>query len=172
MQKLLGDILTKGGVFCGGFVRDYLIRGEPFNDIDFFFPDEWPEPYCSWHYMRDIPGKEVVENYADGMKYNCLKVEPLELSCNVFCFDGKNIFPRACYKPMDYVKAWELLLQKKYIMQVPGTKNVRLQEKIKKKGWEKVKAVWVRGEIEELPATGPWVDFKEAKERFDKLVQQ
>jgi len=171
MRDLLNDVLVKGGFFCGGFVRDYLIRGEPFNDIDFFFPGEWPEPYRSWHYRRDIPGKEVVENYADGIKYNCIKIEPLEFSCNVFCFDGKNIFPRACCKPMDYVKAWELLLQKKYVMQVPGIKNVVFEVKIKKRGWKKAEAVWTHGEIEEPPVTGPWVDFKEAKERFNKLAQ-
>jgi hypothetical protein len=172
MQDLLNDVLGKGGIFCGGFVRDYLIRGEAFSDIDFFFPGEWPEPYISWKYRRDWPGHEVVENYVNGVKFNCIKIEPLEFSCNVFCFDGKNVFPRAVCRPMDYINAWELLLQKKYVMQVPGFKNVVFEHKAKKKGWERAELVWTHGEIDQPPATGPWVDFKEAKERFDRLMQK
>jgi hypothetical protein len=170
MQDLLSDILNKGGIFCGGFVRDYLIRGEPFNDIDFFFPGEWPEPYKSWDYIRAVKNQEVVENKIDGIKYHCLKVEPLELTCNIFCFDGKKVFPRACYKPLNYLEAWELILQKKFIMQVPGPKNIRLEYKTTKKGWKKYGMVCITKELEEPPAIGPWTNFVEAKERFDKLL--
>jgi hypothetical protein len=172
MQDLLNDIISKGGIFCGGFVRDYLICGKTFSDIDFFFPGEWPEPYKSWHYIRAFKNQEVVENRIDGIKYHCLKVEPLELSCNVFCFDGKNIFPRACYKPMDYLRAWELLLDKKFIMQVPGMKNIRLEYKLNKKGWQKTDTVCITKELEEPPTVGPWTNFVEAKQRFDKLINK
>jgi hypothetical protein len=170
MQDLLSDIVKKGGIFCGGFVRDYLIRGEPFSDIDFYFPGKWPEPYVSWDYKRSIKNQEVVQRFIDGVKFDCIKMKPFQCTCNIFSFDGEKIFPRACCKPLDYLQAWELLLEKKFILQIPALENVIYEQKIKRKGWKKHGTVYITGEIEEPPTIGPWTNFVEAKERFGKLL--
>lgn len=170
MQDLLNDVVGKGGFFCGGFVRDYLIRGETFNDIDFCFRGEWPEPYNSWTPISVVKNSRTVESRIDGMKFQCVELENFDLSCNVFSFDGQNLFPRTFASPFNYLEAWDLIFRKKFITQVPGIKNIRLRAKLQKKGWEQEGMVFLDGRIETPPATGPWTNFVEAKQRFDRLA--
>lgn len=171
---LLNRIICAGGRLCGGFVRDYLIRGESFNDIDFTFNCKWPEPYASWRFIRTSKGRETAENIIDGMKYHCVNLEPTDLTCNLFLFDGVSVFPRPCFqyrdKPIDYSEAWEMLLQKKFVMQVPAFKNVKLRAKLIKRGWEHCGVGLSIKTIAQPPSHGPWSDFTLAKERFDALA--
>jgi hypothetical protein len=170
MQDLLNDIVVKDGIFCGGFVRDYLIRGEPFNDLDFYFPGEWPEPYSSWRLIRSLKNRETCENIIEGMKCHCVRLEALDLSCNVFSFDGEKLFPRTFYSPINYLEAWNLIFKKQFVTQVPGIKNIKLRAKLQKRGWEQAGIVYLNEEKEIPPAIGPWTNFVEAKKRFDRLA--
>ena len=174
MIASLNDIAGAGGYFCGGFVRDYLIRGESFNDIDFCFAGKWPNPYASWPLIRAQLGRETAEAHIDGMKYHCVNLEAIDLTCNLFCFDGLKVYPRACFqyrdRPVDYFKAWEMLLEKKFIMQVPAIKNVKLRAKLTKRGWMDCGIDLVANTLATPPQVGPWSDFALAKERFDSLA--
>ena len=175
MIASLNDIIGSGGYFCGGFVRDYLIRGESFNDIDFCFNGLWPNPYASWPLIRTEVGRETAEAHIDGMKYHCVNLEAIDLTCNLFCFDGLKVYPRTCFqyrdRPVDYLKAWEMLLKKKFVMQVPAIKNVKLRAKLTKRGWIDCGIDLVVSTLSTPPPVGPWSDFTLAKERFDALAR-
>lgn len=170
MTELLNKIISSGGIFCGGFVRDFLIRGEQFNDIDFFFYGEWPHPFSTWPLIRTEIGRETAEMHIDGMKYHCVRLEPIDLTCNMFCFDGEKVFPRKCFEPINYEEAWKLLLNKQFVQQVPAIKNVALKVKLVKRGWEFCGISIVNKKIAIPPIDGEWFDFKQAKERFDSLT--
>ena len=174
MIALLNDIAKAGGCFCGGFVRDYLIRGESFNDIDFCFAGKWPNPYAHWPLIRTELGRETAETHIDGIKYHCVNLEAIDLTCNLFCFDGFRVYPRPCFqyrdKPVDYFKAWEMLLEKKFVMQIPAIKNLKLRAKLTKRGWIDCGIDLVVNTLAIPPKFGPWSDFTLAKERFDALA--
>ena len=174
MIALLNDIAKAGGYFCGGFVRDYLIRGESFNDIDFCFAGKWPNPYVSWPLIRTEIGRETAEAHIDGIKYHCVNLELIDLTCNLFCFDGVKIYPRPCFryrdKSVNYVEAWEMIFEKKFVMQVPAIKNVKLRAKLTKRGWEDCGIDLTINKITTPPSSGPWSDFMLAKERFDAIA--
>jgi hypothetical protein len=169
MKNLLNEIVQSGGILCGGFVRDYLIRGGQFNDIDFFFKKDWPEPFQSWERIRTVKGNETAQKIFNGVKYHCLIVESTDLSSNVFCFDGIKLYPRPLVAPIDYVQSFRFIFENKYTLQVPSLKNLRLEAKLKKKGWERAGIVYVSSDIATPPSVGPWSDFTLAKERFDAL---
>ena len=170
----LNDIIKSGGYFCGGFVRDYLIRGESFSDIDFCFAGKWPNPYAYWPLIRTEIRRETAETHIDGMKYHCVNLEAIDLTCNLFCFDGFKVYPRPCFqyrdKPVDYFKAWEMLLEKKFVMQIPAIKNLKLRAKLTKRGWIDCGIDLVVNTLAIPPKFGPWSDFALAKERFDALA--
>ena len=174
MIASLNNIIRAGGHFCGGFVRDFLIRGESFNDIDFCFNHKWPEPFASWPLIRILKGRETAEKFIDGMKYHCVNLEPIDLTCNLFCFDGSKIFARSSFeyrdRPLNYIEAWEMLLEKKFIMQVPAIKNVKLSAKLTKRGWVDCGIDLVTDRVATPPACNPWSDFALAKERFDAIA--
>ena len=171
MIELLSKIIDCGGIFCGGFVRDYLIRGEQFNDIDFFFFGEWPHPFSAWPLIRSEHGRETAEYHADGIKFHCVRLEPIDLTCNLFCFDGQKIFPRKCFNPIDYKKAWEMLLNKQFIQQVPAIKNIALKTKLLKRRWEFHGISMATKTIANPNISGPWSDFTLAAERFHALTR-
>ena len=171
MTELLNKIISSGGVFCGGFVRDYLIRGEKFNDIDFLFSDGWPHPFSAWPLIRTEIGRETAEMHIDGMKYHCVRLEPIDLTCNMFCFDGEKVFPRKCFEPINYAEAWKLLLNKQFVQQVPAIKNVALKVKLVKRGWEFLGITITNKRMAIPPTSGPWSDFTMAAERFSALTR-
>ena len=170
MNGLLNKIISCGGYFCGGFVRDYLIRGEAFSDIDFSIDGEWPNPFCGWPLIRTELGRETSEKHINGIKYHCVRLEPIDLTCNLFCFDGTKIFPRECFQPIDYIRAWELLLNRQFIQQAPAIKNIALKTKLVKRGWEYVGITMAGNSISIPTKVGPWSDFTLAKERFDAIA--
>ena len=155
-------------------MRDYLIRGECFNDIDFCFDGEWPYPYSSWTLIRSLKGRETAENIIGGIKYHCVNLEKIDLTCNLFCFNGHKVYPRECFqyrdKQIDYIKAWEMILEKKFVMQVPAIKNVQLRAKLKKRGWIDCGIDLVTDKVAIPPACGPWSSFTLAKQRFAALA--
>jgi hypothetical protein len=163
MKEALIDILKAGGLFCGGFVRDYLIRGEPFNDVDFYFPKVIPEPYASWKFVGGA--KTII---IDGNKFHCCDNSYFDISCNIFSFDGQGIVARPTYMEFSYTRSWQMLFNKSFIFN--DLRDVRVSEKMKRRGWQ-MAAIDFRKRAEPFaPSCGVWSDFTLAKERFDALA--
>ena len=163
LKEPLNDILKAGGFFCGGFVRDYLIRGESFNDIDFYFEGSIPKPYASWPF---IGGAKT--QFFEGTKFHC-GTSPYDLTCNVFSFDGKGIVARPTYMMASYAKAWEMLFEKRFIY--THRQDAGAREKMKRRGWIMDGIDFNRRPAPHAPTSGPWSDFTLAAERFTALTR-
>lgn len=162
MKEKLAEIIKAGGLFCGGFVRDYLIRGEEYNDIDFYFPTTTPEPYSSWEF---IGGAKTM--FFNGKKFHC-GTSPYDITCNVFSFDGEKIVARPTYMEFSYTRSWEMIFKKEFVFTT--MKDISSAEKMKRRGWVKVGSDFRKRSEPLAPSCGMWSDFTLAKERFDALA--
>lgn len=162
LKELLNNILKAGGLFCGGFVRDYLIRGEDYNDIDFYFPLDIPEPYASWKFIGGAKTMIIA-----GKKFHCA-TSPYDLTCNVFSFDGEKIVARPTYIEFSYAKSWEMIFKKQFVY--TNRPDTGAREKMKRRGWEMVSIDFRKRPEPFAPSCGVWSDFKQAKERFESLT--
>ncbi len=164
---MLTEILDCGGLFCGGLVRDYLIHGEKFNDIDFYFPNEIPEPFRSW---KSNGARRIY--FDKGVEFHCIEPQRLsgntDLSCNIFSFDGQKLRARPTLNSFSYFKSWELLQNKRFVF--TNTAEVRIKLKMLAKGWTQESRDFRRQSEPIAPPLGPWSDFTLAKERFDALA--
>jgi hypothetical protein len=163
LKEPLNDVLKAGGLFCGGFVRDYLIRGEQFNDLDFYFPKEIPEPYASWPFIGGAKTK-----FFEGTKFHC-GISPYDLTCNVFSFDGEKIVARPTYMTASYAAAWRMILEKRFIF--TNLADIIAREKMKRRGWIMEGIDFKRRPAPYAPTAGPWSDFTLAAERFHALTR-
>jgi hypothetical protein len=163
LKEPLNDVLKAGGLFCGGFVRDYLIRGEQFNDLDFYFPKEIPEPYASWPFIGGAKTK-----FFEGTKFHC-GISPYDLTCNVFSFDGEKIVARPTYMTASYAAAWRMILEKRFIF--TNLADIIAREKMKRRGWIMEGIDFKRRPDPYAPTAGPWSGFSQAAERFTALTR-
>ena len=160
---MLNSILDCGGFVCGGFVRDWLILGEQYNDIDFYFQGDIPAQFDSWK----SNGRAKV-NVIDGVTYHIVLMNPdSDLSCNLFCFDGKKLFARPTKVLFSYAKSWDLIFEKKFVYTNPL--DFRCRTKMLEKGWTQERIDTRKRNEFSAPLYGPWSDFTLAKERFDSL---
>lgn len=164
MKEQILKIIKDGGLFCGGFVRDYLIRGEDYNDIDFYFSSEMPEPYVSWPFIGGAKTK-----FFEGTKFHC-GTSPYDITCNVFSFDGEKIVARPTYMEFSYTRSWEMIFKKEFVFTT--MKDISSAEKMKRRGWIKVESDLRKRKKPFAPQEGIWLDFTLAKERFDKLINK
>jgi hypothetical protein len=162
VKDCLIEILKAGGLFCGGFVRDYLIRGEDYNDIDFYFPLATPEPYDSWKF---IGGAKTMT--MEGKKFHC-GTSPYDITCNVFSFDGKRIVARPTFMEFSYARSWEMLLKKEFVFTT--MRDIPSAEKMKRRGWAKIGNDFRKRAEPFAPTCGVWSEFTLAKERFNALA--
>lgn len=163
-KEILNNIIASGGFLCGGFVRDWLILGEKYNDIDFYFEKQIPDEFASWK----SNGRARV-NQIDGVTYHIVAMNPhSDLSCNLFCFDGQKLFARPTRVLFSYAKSWELIFEKKFVY--TNTLDIRCRTKMLNKGWTQDR-IDMRQRKEPLaPICGDWSSFALAKERFDALA--
>jgi hypothetical protein len=163
LKEHLIDIVESGGLFCGGLVRDYLIRGEPFNDVDFYFQGEIPEPYASWPFVGGAKTQ-----FFEGTKFHC-GTSPYDLTCNVFSFDGEGIVARPTYMMTSYGKSWEMIFEKRFIY--THRQDAGAREKMKRRGWIMDGIDFNRRPDPHAPTSGPWSDFTQAAKRFTALTR-
>lgn len=162
MKDFLLKIIKDGGLFCGGFVRDWLIRGDNFNDIDFYFNGIIPEPYASWEFIGGAKTMVV-----GGKKFHC-GITPYDITCNVFSFDGTRIIARPTYMEYSYTLSWEMIFNKEFVF--TNMKDILSAEKMKRRGWKKVGFDFRRRSEPLAPTCGVWSGFELAKQRFDSLT--
>ena len=160
-KEILHSILSCGGFLCGGFVRDYLILGEEYNDIDFYFQGDIPSEFNSWKSNGRARVKKI-----DGVTYHIVLMNPdSDLSCNLFCFDGQRLFARPTKVLFSYDKSWSLIFEKKFVY--TNALDIRCRTKMLGKGWTQDR-IDTRQKVEALaPLYGPWSNFALAKKRFD-----
>jgi len=163
VKEQLLKIIKDGGLFCGGFVRDYLIRGKQFNDIDFYFPSKTTEPYASWPF---IGGAKT--QFFEGTKFHC-GTSPYDLTCNVFSFDGEKIIARPTFMMFSYVRSWEMIFRKEFIF--TEIKDASSAAKMQRRGWGKLGSDFRKRTEPLAPSAGPWSDFTMAAERFHALTR-
>lgn len=163
-KEILSNILSCGGFFCGGFVRDWLILGEKCNDIDLYFEGDIPAEFNSWK----SNGRARV-NEIDGVTYHIVAMNPYsDLSCNLFCFDGEKLFARPTRVLFSYAKSWSLIFEKKFVY--TNALDIRCRTKMLNKGWTQ-DCIDTRQRSEATaPTYGPWSDFTLAKERLDAVA--
>jgi len=164
-KEILNNIIANGGFLCGGFVRDWLILGEEYNDIDFYFQGYIPAKFNFWK----SNGRARV-NEIDGVTYHIVLMNPdSDLSCNLFCFDGKRLFARPTRVLFSYAKSWSLIFEKKFVY--TNALDIRCRTKMLGKGWTQDRVDTRQGAEALAPLYGPWSDFTLAKERFDALAR-
>lgn len=164
-QIVLG-LLEKNACFYGGFVRDYLIRGESFKDIDYYFSDGFicpQEKTINILNYGDIFFACVYERdkYLFGKKYHFFHRQfYYDLSCNLFGFDKHGFFPLPSQHPtFDLEIAWEGVLNKSFFVLSEGRLTTN---KMLDKGWKLAgKTIDYNKKISEKNRTGAWQQYND-----------
>lgn len=165
VRQVVQKIYQEGGVFVGGFVRDYLIRQEPFNDFDFYFesPPPWIQEWDFWGcaHRRKTAGKD----------FHCQKVPfDWDLSCNFFNFSKeKGLFAKPVTSVFPHSEAFDLVLKKEFAYLEPRAGNLRI--KMLQRGWHSRVVNFGKRESAWAPLSGPWDAMQGVfRERFDRWV--
>lgn len=181
MQKLVCD----GMVMTGGFIRDFLIRGEEFLDIDFYALEKVRSKVTEgWDHAVQpqfvvFCKNNVWKKTIDGITINVIEKDLSyfnDVSCNRFGFDGEKIYLKKSTLSMCPVKSWEKIFKKEFMIGdgiFKSGDSRRVATKLFKRGWT-WDGKW-GGErkdfknLEDHDPSGPWTDFREAKRRFDEF---
>jgi len=141
-SQILSHLLDKDGVFYGGFVRDYLIRGESFGDIDYYFNNEFSYDFrTKLFYIDNQPinftSTDERRKYIFGKEYHFFhRSYYYDLSCNLFGFDKDGFFPLVSqHKDVDLDKAWNGILNKEFYKLSHGKLTI---DKLRIKGWKMI----------------------------------
>jgi len=164
---MIRKLYEAGANFTGGFVRDYLVRGECFNDVDFYF-DEEPDWIQEW----EQNGKRFFI-YQDCIEYHCQRIIPgsstQDLSCNLFSFNKeRGLFARPTPYVFDYELGFKMLLNKQFA--VLDLKDANIRFKMVERGWTEI---WVskRTSIVTAPEHGIWDEHTQtARERLEAVL--
>ena len=175
MHRVISKILNTNGFFSGGFVRDFLIRGEKFSDIDYAFHDSISANHLDK--IINLEGKGQVDlgfleqkDWLDGLPFHyCPRIYYYDLSCNLFGFDKNGFFPLPSFHTFDLNKAWELILNKKFYKLCNGRLTIN---KMLNLGWN------IEGEINdkqdqiiEHDRNGIWNNYNQiATKRLNELI--
>jgi len=175
-SQILSFILEKNAFFYGGFVRDYLIRGEKFNDIDYDF------------HHGDIDSKEGTININNkkitigniqerkkiffNHKYHYYhRMYYYDLSCNLFGFDKDGFFPLPCEHPnVDFEKVWQAILNKEFYILCKPNRRIRLKNFLSRNWKIAGEAISESNKIIYRDRTGIWQNYNEiAFERIKNI---
>jgi len=175
MHKVVSKILNSKGFFIGGFVRDYLIRGEKFSDIDYNFHDNaCMRPTEKTILLRgkgDVNLADLEQkDYLEGLLFHyCPRSYYYDLSCNLFGFDEDGFFPLPSYHKFDLEKAWELILEKKFYKLCNGKLTINKMLSAK---WEFIGEINDRqSQIISHQRDGVWTKYNDkAMERVNQLL--
>jgi hypothetical protein len=141
-DKILLHLLEKGATLYGGFVRDYLIRGENFSDIDYYFENQCPIDLGENTFKinnqiinfaaNDEPHKLVIDR-----EYHFFhRTYHHDLSCNLFGFDKDGFFPLPCrHENVDLEKFWQGILNKEFYKLSNGKLT---KDKLISRGWKMI----------------------------------
>lgn len=175
MHKVISKILNSNGFFTGGFVRDYLIRGEKFSDIDYAFYDSLSVNHLDK--LIKIEGKGQIDlahleqrDWINGLFFHyCPTIYYYDLSCNLFGFDKKGFFPLPSFHKFNLNKAWDLILNKKFYKLCDGKLTI---DKMLNLGWEMEDEINDKQkQIIHHQRDGIWNDYNEkAMERLNELI--
>lgn len=167
MDALISKILDHGGVFIGGFVRDYLILGEHYNDIDFILRKDAGIKITNW--KDSYMGREFVHN--DTVFHWQYSFFPTDISCNFFGFSSEGIISRPTKINYSYEKSLRLIFEKKYVYFCPQD-DMRVALKMRKRGWKMCQMLPNQITTEmKSPLHGSWESLNdEATKRIKSLT--
>lgn len=164
---MIAKILESGGMLTGGIVRDWLIRGETFNDVDFYF-DQEPEWILEWGSKNKRLFREV-----DCVTYHCQRIVPgtstQDLTCNLFSFSLKRgLFARPSPYDFDYNYGFAMLLQKEF--GVLDLRDANIRFKMIGRGWKEIYMPKKRREVY-APESGIWDAYSDlARQRLNLIL--
>jgi hypothetical protein len=160
---MIKQIYESNGTFTGGIVRDYLLLGEMFNDVDFYFNTE---PKWIYEWANNHQKFWMVK---DCVTYHCQKVPfNWDLSCNLFNFSKeRGIFAKPSIHKFNYEVAFEMLLNKRFVLLHKFAINLKF--KMIARGWVAEPSFYETQE-EQAPKHGSWEQYSEiASERMKAL---
>ena len=175
MHPVISRLLIVKGFFLGGFVRDFLIRGEKFQDIDYSFHypfalSDSDATILNQNEIIRLDDSEESKRRINGLYFHyCPTSYYYDLSCNLFGFDKDGFFPLPSYHLFDLNKAWELILDKKFYKLCDGKLTT---QKMLRQNWEMVGEIQDKeNQIIHHDRNGIWNDYnKIAKQRLNELV--
>lgn len=166
----------KNLIFWGGFVRDYLIRGESFNDIDIDpsqcevnLIDYLDNNYSEFKTTCNFFPTYIINNYKIQIVHLNGKegFKPIDLSCNIFGFKNREIVPLDFPNSCDFEEHFNLILKKE--MYLLSKNDIRRAKKFQERGW-KINGFKFHKE-ENAKVRNVWENYNQiARKRFDKIV--
>lgn len=162
-KDIIFNLLHEGYYLYGGFVRDYLIRGETFSDID-YYKDSFNGKILNviTKYGLFQAGQEDQSICRVNYHFK-LRSFSNDLSCNFFGFNKDGFFALPTEHDFCYNKAFEMILNKEYYY-LGGEVN---QNKLMSRGWKKVGEENNKREDITAPSEGIWNEYTAIA--FDKI---
>ena len=147
MHEAFTRILDADGIIMGGFVRDFLIVGEGFGDIDFEIPGMDSPLFEGMKSCIASHEKTIgTTRFHQTRRKDCT-----DLSCNFFGLSKDGIFARPLKAMFSYELAFRMIAQKRYRLFNPM--DARLVFKMEKKGWQM--EGYLDCSIMDIPAKAP-----------------
>jgi len=170
-KDIISNLLDTDYYIYGGFVRDYLILGEKFSDIDYYSKKIHNLP-TSMSTKCGFFHAGYADQYVCGVKYHFkLRCFTHALSCNFFGFDKNGFFALPTEHDFCYNKAFELTINKKYydLGGIPH-ETKRMETKLMHRDWIRAGKENSKRENITAPSTGIWTEYNEiAFERIRNL---
>lgn len=165
MRSIINEILGRGGHFVGGFVRDYLIRGEAFSDIDFVLPQE-ENLGISLSKKTQTHAEFNFDNTTFHWQYSAFQTD---LSCNFFHYSSDGIVAKPTKINYSYEHSFELIKEKRFVYFTQN--DMRIRHKMVCRGWIMTDSLHkqIRPTLH-APKHGSWEALNQiAKQRIDAL---
>ena len=169
-KDIIFNLLYSDYYLYGGFVRDYLILGERFSDVDYYGKNSNVK-LLNVKTNHGLFQAGLSEQSVCKVSYHFqLRSYFNDLSCNFFGFDKNGFFALPTEHSFCYNKAFELILNKQYY-DLGGQVN---ESKLMLKGWKRVgKENDKRDEIT-APTEGVWTEYNaiafERIREIDKFI--
>lgn len=165
MRSIINEILQRGGQLLGGFVRDYLIRGEAFSDIDFVLPQE-ENLGVSLSKESQNYAEFVLDNTTFHWQYDAFQTD---LSCNFFHYSSEGIVAKPTKISYSYERSFELIKDMEFVYFTQSCMPIR--RKMISRGWVMAESLHkqIRPTLH-APKHGSWEALNNiAKQRIDAL---
>lgn len=165
MRSIINEILHRGGHLVGGFVRDYLIRGEKFSDIDFVLPQH-EVLGISLSKQSQTHAEFIIDNTRFHWQYKAFEVD---LSCNFFHYSLHGLLAKPTKINYSYERSFELIKDKGFVYFAQSC--IPIRRRMILKGWVMVDSLHkqIRTTLH-APKHGTWEDLNHiSQQRIDAL---
>ena len=165
MRSIINEILQRGGELLGGFVRDYLIRGEAFSDIDFVLPRH-EDLGIGLSKKSQTHAEFIIDNTRFHWQYSAFETD---LSCNFFHYSLHGIVAKPTKINYSYERSFGLIKDKEFAYFAQSCMPIR--RKMILRGWVMAESLHkqIRPTLH-APKHGTWEALNHiAQQRIDAL---